>query len=275
MTKKNKRDKLLLENLERILKGNDIENSASLDDQTRAALDVARKMMTLREKPAKEYADNLKAQLVYQLSEQEKKEDSKKQGFWSWQFPRVTAWQATVSAVVLVVVLACILLVVNNIQPGSHSEETASSTTVVTGTTITPSTSIPTDAPSSPATSPSEIKNLTVLTVVDKPIYTVGQQVNIKIVIENESKLPLVLDRFPPAINIKNISSGEIITLGIEGTTQITIQPGGAKIVTIDWETQSVTATGNYAIEVGKIYSVEVPLKITFTEPVQFVLISQ
>jgi hypothetical protein len=180
-----------------------------------------------------------------------------------------------VSAVVLVVVLACILLVVNNIQPGSHSEETASSTTVVTGTTINPSTSIIPDAPSSPATSPSEIKNLTVLTVVDKPIYTVGQQVNIKIVIENESKLPLVLDRFPPAINIKNISSGEIITLGIEGTTQITIQPGGAKIVTIDWETQSVTATGNYAIEVGKIYSVEVPLKITFTEPVQFVLISQ
>ncbi len=275
MTEKNKRDKILLENLERILKGGEVEDPSSLDEETRVALEIARKMMNLRDKPTNGFTNKLKEQLVYQLAEQEKKEDANKNSYLSWQFPRITAWQATVSAVLLVVIMTGIVLVVNNTQPGNHSEETTSTTTVVTGTTINPSTNIPTDAPSSPATSPSEINNLTVLTVVDKPIYTVGQQVNIKIVIENESKLPLVLDRFPPAINIKHISSGEIITLASEGTTKTTIQPGGAKIITIDWETQSVTATGNYAIEVGEIYSGAVPLKITFLEPVQFVLISQ
>ncbi|HEX9896085.1 MAG TPA: ABC transporter substrate-binding protein, partial [Dehalococcoidales bacterium] len=138
MTRKNKRDKQLLENLERILKGRDIEDSASMDDETRVALDFVRKMMSLREEPSKEYAKNLKTQLVHQLAEQEKKEDSKKQGFWAWQFPRITAWQATVSAMLVVIVMASIFLVVSNIGPASSPEETASSPTIVKGTVTIP-----------------------------------------------------------------------------------------------------------------------------------------
>ena len=139
MSRKNKRDKQLLENLERILKGQSTEDSSSMDDETRAALDLVRKMMNMREAPSKEYAQKLKAQLIHQLAQQEKKEEAQKEGVGAWEFPRITAWQATVSAALVVIVAACVFLVLHGIGGGGPSQETGESeATHVTGTITSP-----------------------------------------------------------------------------------------------------------------------------------------
>jgi len=59
MTGKAEKDKQLLENLEKLLAGRENEITGSLDDDTRTALDFARKMASLRESPSKEFKENI------------------------------------------------------------------------------------------------------------------------------------------------------------------------------------------------------------------------
>jgi hypothetical protein len=267
MSKKNKRDKQLLENLERILKGQSIEDSSSMDDETRAALDLVRKMMSLHEAPSKEYTQKLKAQLIHQLAQQEKKEESQKQGFGLWQFPRITAWQATVSAALVVIVAAFVFLVLNGIGSRSPSEEEPGPPTTVTGTTISPSAETGTTAPSETTKPGTATNTLIAQAVVDKPVYMVGEHVNIQITIKSDYNYPVIFDKFPPYINLKHVESGKIQTLTGVLLNNITIEPGRTKIFNVEWNTENVT-TGNYTVELGVIYSYGAPVKVTFTSPI-------
>jgi hypothetical protein len=106
------RDRKLLENLDNALVGKDSEITGTMDEDTRTTLDVARKMASLREAPSKEFSKNLKAQLVHQIAEEEKKELAKDQGFLFRLIPRKTKWQGTVAAIILVIIIAIILLIV-------------------------------------------------------------------------------------------------------------------------------------------------------------------
>jgi len=112
MTGNEEKDKQLLENLEKVLSGRENEITESLDDDTRTALDFARKIASLRETPSKEFSENLKAQLVHRLAEQEKKEYSDNQTLLFWGVPRRKLWQGTIAAAIVVVIVAIILLIV-------------------------------------------------------------------------------------------------------------------------------------------------------------------
>jgi hypothetical protein len=113
------RDRELLENLDNLIVGKDSEIAGAIDEDTRKALDVARKMVSLHEVPSKEFSKNLKAQLVHQLAEEEKKELARNQGFLFRLMPRKTKWQGTLAAGILVIIIAIILLIVLLInQPG-------------------------------------------------------------------------------------------------------------------------------------------------------------
>jgi DNA-directed RNA polymerase subunit F len=93
MTDNEEKDKQLLENLEKVLAGSENEITGSLDDDTRTALDFARKMASLRETPSKEFKENLKAELVHRLAEQEKKDLHADQTLLFWGVPRRKLWQ--------------------------------------------------------------------------------------------------------------------------------------------------------------------------------------
>ena len=112
MTDNTEKDRELLENLDRVLTGRDSEITGPLDDDTRTALDFARKMASLSETPSEEFTGNLKAQLVHQLAEQEKKENSENQGFLFWEIPRRKLWQGTIAALITVIIVAVILLII-------------------------------------------------------------------------------------------------------------------------------------------------------------------
>jgi len=59
MEDKPEKEKQNLEDLDRILKGKESDIKESLDDDSRSALEFARKMKELREKPSKEFVENL------------------------------------------------------------------------------------------------------------------------------------------------------------------------------------------------------------------------
>jgi hypothetical protein len=105
------KDRQLLENLDRILKGRESEIKEPMDDDAQTALGFARKMASLREKPSQEFRANLKAQLIHQLAEQEKKERSRNQSLLFWEIPHSRRWQGTIAALIALIILAIILLI--------------------------------------------------------------------------------------------------------------------------------------------------------------------
>jgi hypothetical protein len=129
MKDKLEKDKQLLENLDRVLTGKDDKIAEPLDEDTRSALEFARKMKSLKEAPSKEFAKNLKAQLVHQLAEQENKEQSKNQELLFWGIPRRKLWQGTIAAAIVVIIAAIILLITVVFKPGSSSGTTVPDTT--------------------------------------------------------------------------------------------------------------------------------------------------
>ncbi len=105
------KDKELLVNLEKVLEGRECEITEAEDEDARTAIDFARKMASLGEVPSKEYAENLKARIIHQLAEQEKKNRTGNTDLDYWGIPRRRKWQGTLAALILVIVLAVILLV--------------------------------------------------------------------------------------------------------------------------------------------------------------------
>ena len=105
------KDRQLLENLDRILTGRESEIKEPVDDDARTALDFARKMASLREEPSEGLSANLKAQLIHQLAEQEKKEGSGNQSFLFWEIPRQRMWEGTIAALITLIIVVIILLI--------------------------------------------------------------------------------------------------------------------------------------------------------------------
>lgn len=105
------RDRQLIENLDRVLHEGESGVRGNLDDDARTALEFARKMASLREKPTKEFAADLKAQLIHQLAEQERKERSRDRSFLLWETQHRTMWQWTTAAIIALIITGVILVV--------------------------------------------------------------------------------------------------------------------------------------------------------------------
>jgi len=106
-----KKDKELLEKLEIVLKSAE-EIPVSADEDNRTALEFARKMAVMKVTPSEEFSGNLKARLVHQLSEQEKKSRSGGIELDYWGIPRRKKWQGTLAAFIAVLIIAAILVIV-------------------------------------------------------------------------------------------------------------------------------------------------------------------
>ena len=112
MNNNNDKDRELLDNLDRILQGREDEVPESTDEDTRSATEFARKIASMREKPSGEFAENLKAELVHRLAEQETKQDSSDQELLFWGIPRRTFWQGTIAALITFIIIAIIFIIV-------------------------------------------------------------------------------------------------------------------------------------------------------------------
>jgi len=112
MKDSNDKDRELLDNLDRILEGRGDEVTESSDEDTRSAMEFARKMASMREEPSTEFAENLKAELVHRLAEQETKQTSDDQELLFWGIPRRTFWQGTIAALITFIIIAIIFIII-------------------------------------------------------------------------------------------------------------------------------------------------------------------
>ena len=112
MKDKNDKDRELLNNLDRILQGREDEVPESTDEDTRSATELARKIASMREKPTGEFTENLKAELIHRLDEQEKGQESGDQELMFWGIPRRTFWRSTIAALITFIIIAIIFIIV-------------------------------------------------------------------------------------------------------------------------------------------------------------------
>ncbi len=106
------KDKELLDNIDRILDGREDEVTEPADEDARTALEFARKMASMSEKPSGEFIENLKAQLVHRLAEQENKLGSRDQELLFWGIPRRKLWQGTIAALITFIIVAIIFVII-------------------------------------------------------------------------------------------------------------------------------------------------------------------
>jgi hypothetical protein len=112
MNKQQKKDKLMLENLDRIVAGEKLKDDAQLDKETKAALELTREMTTWPKSPTKEFAADLKARVTHQVVEQKKRDAAKNGDIEYRDFLRRPAWQMTIGAAIMVIIAIIIFLVI-------------------------------------------------------------------------------------------------------------------------------------------------------------------
>ena len=112
MNKKQKKDKMMLENLDRIVAGEKLKDDAELDKDTKEALELTREMTSWPKSPSKEFKADLKARVTHQVVEQKKREALKSGDIEYREFLRRPAWQMTIGAIILVVIAAIVFLIV-------------------------------------------------------------------------------------------------------------------------------------------------------------------
>ena len=112
MNKKQKKDKLMLENLDRIVAGEKLKDDAEMDKETKAALELTREMTSWPKSPSKEFKADLKARVIHQVAEEKKRETAKNAGWTFHDLMHRTAWQLTFGAIGAAVIAGIIFLIV-------------------------------------------------------------------------------------------------------------------------------------------------------------------
>jgi hypothetical protein len=112
MNKKQKKEKAVLENMDRVVAGEKLPDDSELDKETKAAIELSREMTAWPKSPSKEFKADLKARVTHRVSE-EKKRDAVKNGYSEFRdILRRPAWQMTLAAIILAIVTGIIFLIV-------------------------------------------------------------------------------------------------------------------------------------------------------------------
>ncbi len=112
MSSKQNKDKLLLENLDRVASGEPLRDESELDKDIRGALELSREMTSWSKSPSNEFKSQLDARISHQLAEQKKQEAAETGGSELWDLRHRHRWQFTIAALIFAIVAAIISLVV-------------------------------------------------------------------------------------------------------------------------------------------------------------------
>jgi len=112
MNNKQKNDKEILENLDRIANGEKLPEQSALDKDTKAALEASREMASWSKSPSAEFKAKFKADVTHRVVEQQNKESLNPGNPEARGFLRRPAWQLTFASAVAIIILAVIFLIV-------------------------------------------------------------------------------------------------------------------------------------------------------------------
>ena len=210
VSQSNNMEKQFLDNLDRLLAGEEITLSPALTDDCRTALDFARAMLRLRPEPTPDFKERLKTKLLRRLEEMETASSSPRRSFREWWlglWRENPAWRT--AAVMLVVALVAVgtmgrLGVFDRVGPslglgGEPGEKPAPVTVEIPPTSPPPSSVSPQEVHPTPPVRPADVM---VMAVTGQNAYLPGEVVTVEFSLRNTTDEPQTVEPFPPAVTI-------------------------------------------------------------------------
>lgn len=201
-------EKEFLENLDRLLAGEEIKADQVASDDCRSAIDFAKKIVECSIEPSPAFKKRLKGRLLQKLVEQEAEVHQKEKVNWFWEglrklFLRRPVWQyATAMVVALIMIVSAIVL--------------------------------------SPDEGPIIVMPENLLGLEAVPQETVislaEEVVEIELVFQNTSSESLIMALLPPSIEILRIDDGEVVRNLEAGDDRVEILPSESMTYILVWD---------------------------------------
>jgi hypothetical protein len=229
-------EKLLSENIDRLLAGEEIKTEAGAGKEVGEALDFARKMIAATPEPGAGFKTQLQARLLQKLAERERV----KKGWFERLLPRQPVWQAA-AALVLVAMIG-VAVWVGNLQNPTEPIVTAGIIRVEART--------------------------------DKAVYGLREDVVVEVTLKNASSESVQIEPFPPILSFMREDSRQPVYTYSAGSDMRTLPAGGETGFTVLWDQRDLAGgyagNGSYYIELEDITVQDQQLKLELAAPVEF-----
>jgi len=257
------------QDVERLLRGEE-PSGAPFDEHYADTLQFARRLVYLREEPNDEFSARLRSRLLVEMAQQDLGA-SGREGNW---FMRLLSRPALRLAVVSTfVILAAVGLVWRAGYFSPMSEQAGGdlpSETMDEGAAPAPmleeagpemarvaDEEAEEEAPMAPS---AEKASSVQIGVRNAPVYAFGELVDITLLFENTGVDGVTLFPFPPAIDIRNLETGEVVKSLPEGQSSLALSSMESTTYQLQWNQQTTKGTqataGRYALDVHPVQAV-------------------
>ena len=238
-------EKLFSEQLDRLLAGEDLKADAEIGDDMRAALDFARKMITVTPKPSPSFEGQLKTRLLHKLDETREETRREERG-WLWRLvPRQPVWRA-VAVSLLVIVIGIGIWASSALLPSEP---------VITSNLY-----------------------LQVEASTNKASYAPGEPVRVEVALKNITGEPLTVEQFPPILSLMQSESRQPVFTFAAGENSRTLAAGEVAEFAVAWDQRDdsgrYAAAGSYYLELEDMYYAGQAVKFDFMVPVSFSIVT-
>jgi hypothetical protein len=229
------------ENVDRLLAGKEIEAGDVTGEDFNKAMSFSRKLVELRKEPSPQFKAQLKKQLLARLDEQQT-EQAERAKITFWQIfknlmPSSPVWR-TATVTVMVGVLAVLAIWAT----GMFSQAPGTGTVTEDSGML----SVPAPARLQLETLPS-----------DTLVRSVGENFEVGIIFKNISADSLTIDPYPPAIEIQQADTNDVVRSFEQGTEIREIAPSEGLIYTLVWDQEDDSGqevgTGKYTVVIRDI----------------------
>jgi len=248
------------EYLDRLLTGEEVIPGEDVDEDLRAILDFAQKMMSLGNEPSPAFRAKLRQRLLRKLAEEEAKvcDSGETLGFrqrLTQFFPSSPLWRIVSSAAV-----AVIIIFVATIWYFSGFGPSPAPIPVPTPTPSPAPAPTPTPTPMPtppPAPVPKPLPTLQVSAIPTQDSYLPGEEVDIEFSFTNTDSEPITVTPFPPEIHIMLPRPYETVRSFASGEQELILKPGERMTYNLTWdqrdENEKQVTPGWYYVDVKDI----------------------
>ncbi len=277
MNRENK-EELFKEYLDHLL-ADEAEKSKATDNDLLTAMDFAKKMKELRTAPTEAFRADLKTRLLQKLQEQ----DAIKSSWFQRMFSRRVIWQVATSVTVILIAFG-ITWSMGVFQPTeknnvalyfSEPDDTANQESIKAPTVLMTTTATTTTTTTTESTLLTAGRGMILLTDVatGKAAYMMGEDVDIKVSLTNNTSTPLEIRPYPLVFNIIDANGQPVFTFSA-GSEAIMLAPGEVTSFSVIWkqidDQGEDIKPGIYSLEFGSLTYNNQVVQLEISNPVTF-----
>lgn len=216
-----KEEKEFLENLDRLLAGEEVTAAEDMSEDCRTAIEFSKKLIECRAHPSPSFKAKLKQRLLQKLAEQEAEAHQKEKANWFREglrnlFPRRPVWQYATAMVTVLMLVFAIVLSSTVFVPSPVGEE-------------------PVNGDEGPIIGIPEQNLLGLEAIPQEMVISLAEEVvEIELVFQNISSESLTVTSFPPSIEI--IRDGEVVRNLEAGGVGVEILQSESVTYTLVWD---------------------------------------